>query len=48
MGSSLGNINVAGANALVEEIQQQHWFVRWDSVDLLNMIEKKELSSVYA
>jgi len=48
MGSSLGNINAAGADALVEEIQQQHWFVRWDGVDLLNMIEKKELSSVYA
>ena len=48
MGSSIGNINVAEAEALVEEIQQQHWFVRWDGIDLLNMIEKKELSSVYA
>ncbi len=48
MGSSIGNINATEAEALVEEIQQQHWFVRWDGVDLLNMIEKKELSSVYA
>lgn len=48
MGSSVGSINATEAEALVEEIQQQHWFVRWEGVDLLNMIEKKELSSVYA
>ena len=45
---NLGSISVAEAEALIDEIQQQHWFVRWDGVDLLNMIEKKELSSVYA
>nr|WP_321461060.1 antiviral reverse transcriptase Drt3b [uncultured Cohaesibacter sp.] len=43
-----GNINATEAESLVEEIQQQYWFVRWDGVNLLNMIEKKELSSVYA
>ncbi|ETD82039.1 hypothetical protein U716_10250 [Rhodobacter capsulatus B6] len=48
IGADLGNISVAEAEALIDEIQQQHWFVRWDGIDLLNMIEKKELSSVYA
>lgn len=48
LGANLGNISVANAEALIDEVQQQHWFVRWDGVDLLNMIEKKELSSVYA
>lgn len=48
IGTNLGSISVAEAEALIDEIQQQHWFVRWDGVDLLNMIEKKELSSVYA
>ena len=45
---NLGSISVAKAEALIDEIQEQHWFVRWDGVDLLNMIEKKELSSVYS
>ncbi|MEP3045618.1 MAG: antiviral reverse transcriptase Drt3b [Roseibium sp.] len=48
MARNMGTISVAESEATVEEIQQQHWFVRWDGVDLLNMIEKKELSSVYA
>ncbi|WP_182357063.1 antiviral reverse transcriptase Drt3b [Komagataeibacter europaeus] len=48
MGSNLGSLSVTEAEALVDEIQQQHWFVRWNGVDLLNMIEKKELSGVYA
>ncbi|MEQ8823942.1 MAG: antiviral reverse transcriptase Drt3b [Filomicrobium sp.] len=48
IGANMGEISVAEAEALVDEIQQQHWFVRWEGVDLLNMIEKKELSSVYA
>lgn len=46
--SGIGDITKAGAIALVQEIQQQHWFVRWENIDLLNMIEKKELSAVYA
>lgn len=48
IGANSGSITVAEAEALIDEIQQQHWFVRWDGIDLLNMIEKKELSSVYA
>ena len=48
IGANLGNISIAEAEALIDEVQQQHWFVRWDGIDLLNMIEKKELSSVYA
>lgn len=48
--SELGKdeISAAQAEAVVVEFELQHWFVRWDSVDLLNMIEKKELSNVYA
>lgn len=48
MAPNMGGISVAESEATVEEIQKQYWFVRWDGVDLLNMIEKKELCSVYA
>lgn len=46
--NGLGNISNKVANQLVSEIEQKHWFVRWEGVDLLNMIERKELSAVYA
>lgn len=46
--SGIGDISKAVSVSLVQEIQQQHWFVRWENIDLLNMIEKKELSAVYA
>ena len=46
--NDLGNINNKRAGQLVSEIESMHWFVRWEGFDLLNMIEKKELSSVYA
>jgi len=48
--SKLGwdEISVAQAEDLVAEIEPNYWFVRWGGVDLLNMIEKKELSNVYA
>ena len=46
--NSMGRITRAHATEIVEEIQQQHWFTRWQGIDLLNMIEKKELSEVYA
>lgn len=46
--SGLGNISNKVASQLVSEIEQKHWFVRWEGVDLLNMIERKELSAVYA
>ena len=44
----IGDISNARSEQLAGEIEQQHWFVRWENIDLLNMIEKKELSSVYA
>ncbi|MFP7674274.1 hypothetical protein ACG74X_13080 [Marivita sp. S0852] len=43
IGANPGNITVAAAEALIDEIQQQHWFVRWDGIDLLNMIEKDRI-----
>lgn len=46
--SAIGTITTASSLQLVDEIQKQHWFVRWEDIDLLNMIEKKELSAVYA
>jgi len=46
--NGIGDITKAASVDLVNEIQQQHWFVRWEHIDLLNMIEKKELSAVYA
>lgn len=46
--TSIGDLSLAASEQLVDEIQEQHWFVRWEDVDLLNMIEKKELSAVYA
>ena len=46
--NSMGQITKAQATEVIEEMQQQYWFTRWQGVDLLNMIEKKELSTVYA
>ena len=46
--NDLGNMTIKLAGQVVSEIQSKHWFVRWEGFDLLNMIEKKELSSVYA
>ena len=47
-GSGLGKISDSVAEETVSEIEGEHWFVRWEGVELLNMIEKKELSAVYA
>ena len=46
--NNLGNITNSVAGQVVNEIEEMNWFVRWEGFDLLNMIEKKELSSVYA
>lgn len=46
--NDLGNITNILAERVVNEIESMFWFVRWEKFDLLNMIEKKELSSVYA
>lgn len=35
------------AQAAVEDLSRQHWFVRWDRVDFLAMLRKKELSAIY-
>lgn len=34
-------------SALASEFERRPWFVRWDSINLLNQIVKKELSAVY-
>lgn len=46
--NNIGKIRKRDARKIVREIEKQHWFVRWEGIDLLNMIEKKELSTVYA
>ena len=45
---NIGNLSKQEAKNLVDEIEQQHWFVWWSGIDLRNLIEKKELSAVYA
>lgn len=45
---SMGTITRLQATEVIDEIQKQYWFTRWQGIDLLNMIEKKELSEVYA
>lgn len=47
LSSNMGTISKSEAEQTVSEIELQHWFVRWDGIDLLNMIEKKELCQVY-
>ena len=46
--AGIGRITKSRAEQLADEIQKQHWFVSWEDIDLLNMIEKKELRAVYA
>ncbi len=46
--SSLKIIKKVDAKRLVIEIEKQHWFVQWQGINLRNIIEKKELSSVYS
>ncbi|WP_353858492.1 antiviral reverse transcriptase Drt3b [Azospirillum formosense] len=43
----LAAIPAAERDAIVSEIEGRPWFVQWDHVDLLNLIQKKELSAVY-
>lgn len=45
--NKIGVITKVKAANLISELEEQHWFVRWEGIDLLNMIEKKELSAVY-
>lgn len=46
--NTLGPMTNHIAASVVAEVESQHWFVRWRGVDLLSMIEKKELSAVYS
>jgi hypothetical protein len=43
----LGTMAKAQAQAVVAGMEQFPWFVRWEGVDLLSILKKKELSSVY-
>ena len=38
IGTNFGSISAEESEALTDEIQLQHWFVRWDGVDLLNSV----------
>lgn len=40
-------LSLIECRALVEELEQNHWFINWERIDLLNMIKRKELSAVY-
>lgn len=44
---SLPQISRADRQVIVAEMETRPWFVQWKSVDLLNMVRKKELSTVY-
>ena len=44
---NLPNFKLSECAAIVSELESDHWFVNWSNLDLLNMIKKKELSSVY-
>ena len=46
--SKLENINCNQAKKIVQEIEQQPWFVQWQGIDLRKIVEKKELSPVYS
>ena len=45
--SSIGNLSKVDAHKVVKELQIQPWFVRWEGIELLSLIEKKEWSNVY-
>lgn len=44
---SIGKLNKSDARKIVKEIQNQPWFVQWDGIELLSLIEKKHWSAVY-
>ena len=47
LGLSLNGISNADCENVAHELEAHPWFIRWDKIDLLNMIVKKELSAVY-
>lgn len=40
-------LDTASLTKYLAEIAEKPWFVQWDTVDVLNMLKKKELSAVY-
>ena len=46
--SNIGAIGKTTACKIVNEIEQEHWFVRWKGIGILDLIEKKDLGTVYA
>lgn len=44
---SIGNLSKVDARKVVKELQNQPWFVQWEGIELLSLIEKKEWSTVY-
>ena len=45
--SELIKFDNSSANSIVNECESMHWFVNWDGINLLNLIQKKQLSAVY-
>ncbi len=45
--SQLSSLSKAEGEVAVAEFEAEPWFVQWERVDLLRLIRKKELSSVY-
>jgi len=44
---SLGQLTIAGSMAAVEAFEAKPWFINWKQTELLPLIKKKELSTVY-
>lgn len=40
-------IDNSALDAIVKKFEGNHWFINWKNIDLLNALEKKELSIVY-
>ena len=43
----LQNLSVADSQAAVRSMESFPWFIKWDGVDLLKLLRKKELSAIY-
>lgn len=43
----LSRVSRQEAQAAIEDLAKRHWFVRWDRVDFLALLRKKELSAIY-
>ena len=45
--AGLINLDNSKATSIVNECETMDWFVNWDGINLLNLIQKKQLSAVY-